>query len=183
MMKCFDVHDQVDLGMVVFASSRQHALLLGTLHLIMHHGRLAPQMTAIEREPAFGGLTRDYLVAAIAADVPGIGHLQPDGRWVVRPPELRPKMGVTPRSTEMHAYVNGDDIQLVLFAYDANRASDVHRTIMDGKLLLPEGWIGSAWEIWQQEGLVRHQAQAEARGTEGVGVYTPDGWQIWQVHY
>jgi hypothetical protein len=183
MLKCFDLHDQAECGMVVFASGHQAALLLGSLHLIIHHGRLAPKLTAIERELPFSGAARDYLIAAIAADVPGIGHLQPDGRWVVHPPDAEPKISVAPRPTEMHPYVDEDDIHVVLFTYDRDRANNVHRTIMDGKLSLPERWVGSAWQIWQQDGLVRHQGQAEACGIEGIGVYTLDGWKILPLNY
>jgi hypothetical protein len=183
MLKCFDLEDRDTTGIVAFAQDRRNAILLGTMHFIFTQGRVPQQMTAIERQPAFGGPARDYLITALNAGVFGIGHLQRDGSWIVLPWDMEADESVTHTPTSMHHRFNEDFIEVVLFTYSIHRADDIYHALMKGSLLVPEKWFGSAWEAWQQDGLVRHQVQAETRGVEGVGVYTPNGWQILPLDY
>lgn len=179
----FDVHDQISFAAVVFASDRDHAIAQANEHLASFRGYTSLQMTALERLPALGDPARDHLLTAIAAGVPGIGHWQEDGSWVVLPPGDRPARAVRPRPTQLFFYIDDDDYQVVLFARDQDRADELYDVIQADYRLLPSEWLGSEWDAWSTVGLVRHERQAEERGVEGLGIYNPDGWLVLPLDY
>jgi hypothetical protein len=179
----FDVHDQIAFAAVVFARDRDHAIALANEHLASFRGHTSPQMTVLERLPALGGPARDFLLAAIAAGVPGIGHRQEDGSWLVLPPGDRSARDVRPTPTQMLLYNDDDDYQVVLFARDQDRADELYDAIQADYRALPSEWLGSEWDAWSTVGLVRHKRQAEERGVEGLGIYNPDGWLVLPLDY
>lgn len=179
----FDVHDQIAFAAVVFARNRDHAIALANGHLSSFRGYASTQMTILERLPALGGSARNHLRAAIAAGVPGIGHQQEDGSWLVLPPGDRSGQGVRPRPTQLFFYIDDDDYQVVLFARDQERADALYDAIQADYRALPSEWLGSEWDAWSTVGLVRHKRQAEERGVEGLGIYNPDGWLVLPLDY
>ncbi|AOW22832.1 hypothetical protein AVM11_18375 [Sphingomonas melonis TY] len=183
VLGAFDVHDQIANAAVVFARDRDHAIALANQHLASFRGYTSTQMTALERPPALGGPARHHLLAAIAAGVPGIGHQQEDGGWVVLPPGDRSVRTVRPRPTQLFFYIDDEDYQVVLFASDQDRADALYDAIQADYRLLPSEWLGSEWDVWSTCGLVRHKRQAEERGVEGIGIYNPDGWLVLPLDY
>lgn len=179
----FDVHDQIAFAAVVFAKNGDHAIALANEHLASFRGYTSTQMTVLERLPALGGPARDHLVAAIAAGVPGVGHRQDDGKWLVLPAGDRPERAVRPSPTQLFFYIDDDDYQVVLFAKDQERADTLYDVIQADYRSLPSEWLGSEWDAWSTVGLVRHRGQAEQRGVEGLGIYGPLGWQILPLDY
>lgn len=183
-LHCWDVHDQIAFAAVVFAESEAEAIWLGELHKEAFLGRVSPMMTAIERRPGPNGAAADWLKAAAAVGVPGMGYLQDDGSWIVLPPgEQEPKV-FRPAPTELIVFFDGDGDEVVFFARDHYRAGDLYDAIRDRFDLLPEGMTPHAWEAWTTVGLVRHGIQARQRGVEGVGVYDSErGWHILPLDY
>lgn len=179
----FDVHDQIAFAAVVFARDRDHAIALANEHLASFRGYTSTQMTVLERLPALVGPARDHLVAAIAAGVPGIGHRQEDESWVVLPPGDRSARAVRPRPKQLFFYIDDEDLQVVLFVTDRERADTLYEVIQADYRVLPSRWLGSEWDAWSTVGLVRHKRQAEERGVEGLGIYGPFGWQILPLDY
>lgn len=179
----FDVHDQIASAVVIFARNRDEAVLLADAHFSSLLGYTSTQMTFVERLPASAGSARDHLIAAIEADVSGIGHRQADGSWLVLPPGDRSARDVRPDPTELFFYNDDDDYQVVLFASDQDRADELYSAIKVDYRVLPREWLGSEWEAWTTVGLVRHKRQAEERGIEGLGIYNYNGWLILPLEY
>lgn len=182
-IRCYDIHDQTTFSAVVFAQSHADAIWIGNLHLESYRGHQSTMMTAIDRKAGPNGGAAEHLMVAIDSDIPGIGHLQSDGSWLVLPPGARPEYAVRPRRTLMHLFTDDDDYQIVLFARDEMRARNLYRVICDQLDQLPDGWLGAEWEAWTTVGLVRHQRHAEERGVEGVGIYSEQGWEILPLDY
>lgn len=179
----FDVHDQIASAVVIFARNGKEALLLANEHFASFRGYTSSQMTLLERLPASAGPARDHLIAAIEADVSGIGHRQANGSWLVLPPGDRSTRDVRPNPTELFFYNDDDDYQVVLFASDQDRADELYSAIEVDYRVLPREWDGSEWEAWTTIGLVRHKRQAEERGIEGLGIYNADGWLVLPLDY
>ena len=182
-LRAWDVHDQIANALLVIARSRRSAIKLGVEHLASFGHPYRTKLTAIERRPALGGRSRAQLLAAIDAGVPGIGHRQVGGSWVVLPPGDHSGRAVRPRPTEVFFYNNDLDYEVVLFAFDEERADLLYDAIQADHGVLPSVWLGSEWSAWLITGLVRHKKQVEERGVEGLGIYGPDGREILPLDY
>lgn len=77
-----------------------------------------------------------------------------------------------------------DDYQVAIFADSEIRAADIWDAIGERFWLMPEGWLGSELDTWLVLGQVRHEREACARCTEGIGIYSPRiGWTILPIDY
>jgi hypothetical protein len=179
----FDVHDEVAFSAVVFARDGDQALCIALEHRASFRGSTGSPMTMMERLPALGGRARDHQLAAVDAGITGVGYPQADGSWLVLPPGIQPIHTVRPTPTRMFHFSDDDGYEVVLFAHEQERASDLYNAIRSDYRVLPREWRGSEFETWSAIGLVRHQAQAEDRGTEGIGIYNPDGWLLLPIDY
>lgn len=178
-IRCWDAHDQIANGYVVFAESHADALSLANQQLSSLAGVTSPHMTAVERRaPAIGRPSR-ALMKAFDEKKCGIGYLQPMGGWLILPPGIRRAQSMVPQYNEMHIAIDDYGSQVVLFAHSEERALLLYDAILSSDHRhLPEEWLGSEWDTWKTAGLVRHQWQAEQRGVEGLGIYTTQGWLI-----
>lgn len=183
VLAAFDLNDQTAFSAVVFARDSDHALCLGKEHRASSRVGGTSRMVWMERLPPISGAARDHHLDAMKAGVPGVGHRQPDGSWLVLPPGVQPIHSVRPKPTQMFCFSDDDGYDVVLFAHDLERVREVYKAILLDYRALPPEWQGSEWEAWCATGIVRHAAQAEARGVEGVGIYNPDGWLILPLDY
>jgi len=183
VLAAFDLNDQIMFSAVVFARNRDHALRLGNEHRASFRVGGVSELTCMERLPPLGGAARKHHLDAIEADVPGVGHKQTNGSWVVLPPGVRPSYSVRPKPTRLFHFSDNDGYQVVLFAPDMERARELYQAILSNYGVLPPEWQGSEWEAWSEIGIVRHAAQAQDRGVEGLGIYNPDGWLILPLEY
>jgi hypothetical protein len=183
VLAAFDLNDQVTFSAVVFARNGDQALRLGVEHRASFCLGVNSQIACMERLPPLGGVARDRHLEAIEANVPGVGHWQPDGRWLILPPGVQPTHLFQPRPNRMFHFSDDDGYEVVLFARDLGRACELYEAILPDYRSLPCEWRGSEWETWSTIGMVRHAAQAEARGVEGVAIYNPAGWLILPLDY
>lgn len=183
VLAAFDLSDQVAFSAVVFARDGDHAGRLGQEHRASFRSSARSPMTFMERLPPLGGSARDHHLAAIEADVPGVGHRQADGSWLVLPPGVRPDHALPVRPNHIYNFGDDDGYEVVLFARDQERATELYDAILHDYRVLPREWRGSEWETWSTIGMVRHCAEAEARGVEGIAVYSTDGWLILPLDY
>ncbi len=179
----FDLHDQVAFAAVVFARNRNDAQRLGHEHVASFIGSTTSNMTVLERLPPLGGAARDHHLAAVRAGIAGIGHRQADGSWLVLPPGSHPPQVERTCPMRMFHFTDDEGYEVVLFARNQERAGELYAAILSDYGALPQEWRGSEWEAWSVFGMVRHQAPAENRGTEGVGIYNPYGWLILPLDY
>ncbi|KKI17899.1 hypothetical protein [Sphingomonas sp. Ag1] len=183
VLAAFDINDQVAFSAVVFARDGNHARRLGHEHRASFRSSATSPLTIMERVPPLGGPAGDHHLAAIEADVPGVGHRQQDGSWLVLPPGVRPIQAHPAKPTRMYHFSDDDGYEVVLFARDQERAGELYDAVVLDYRVLPREWLGSEWEAWSAIGIVRHAAQAEARGVEGVGTYNAEGWLILPLDY
>ena len=183
VLAAFDVYDQVSFAVVVFARDGDHARRLGDDHRKSLTGNGSGPIHVMERLPMLGGVARDHHLAAVRDDVPGVGHQQPDGSWLLLPPGVRPINSLRPKPTTMFHFSDDDGYEVVLFAHTRRRAKHLYKAILQDYLVLPREWRGSEFETWLAIGLVRHQGQAEDRGVEGIGIYNLYGWLILPIDY
>ncbi len=77
-----------------------------------------------------------------------------------------------------------DEYQVAIFAAFEERAAAIWAAIGERFWLMPEGWLGSELDTWLVLGRVRHEREACARCTEGIGIYSPrKGWTIFPLNY
>jgi len=183
VLAAFDVHDEVSFCAVVFARDRSHALDMANEHRACLRGGSRSPLTLMERLPPLGGRSRTHHLVAVRAGIGGIGHAEANGCWLVLPPGIRPIHSVRPIPTRMFHFSDDDGYEVVLFAHDRRRAIELYDAIVPDYRALPREWRGSEFETWAAVGLVRHQAQAEGRGIEGLGIYNPDGWLLLPIDY
>lgn len=183
VLAAFDLNDQATFSAVVFARDREHALRLGNEHRASFRIGGASKMECMERLPPLGGASRNHHLDAIEADVPGVGHMQTDGSWLVLSPGVRPNHSIRPNPARIFHFSDDDGYEVVLFAFDHDRAVELYQAILSDYRVLPPEWRGSEWEAWSTIGMVRHSAIAEARGVEGIAIYNMDGWLILPLNY
>lgn len=183
VLAAFDLTDQVAFSALAFARDGDHALRLGNEHRASFRLGGISKMVCMERLPPLGGAARNHHLDALEADVPGVGHKQADGSWLVLPPGVRPNHSIRPKPTRMFHFSDDDGYEVVLFAPDLERARELYQAVLSDYRALPSEWRGSEWEAWSEVGIVRHAAQAQARGVEGLGVYNPNGWLILPLDY
>ncbi|MBX9813085.1 MAG: hypothetical protein A4S12_09035 [Proteobacteria bacterium SG_bin5] len=129
------------------------------------------------------GAAREKLLQSLRLEKPGIGHLQPDGSWVILPADERCATACRPKPMEMHAYIDEDGDEFVLFTPNEGRALAIYEAYRRDTQALPGNWVAQTYEYWLTLGLVRHERQARRRGVEGLGRYTPAGWLILPIDY
>jgi hypothetical protein len=179
----FDAHDELYFYALVFADNSWDAVQLAELHRDSGFGVGHTPISIVPRFTPSTGTARDHLLAAIARNERGIGHLQSDGSWLIVPDGQRPPRAITPPRMQMFDFADDDGDEYVIFAPDMDRAVEIFTAYLDDPNALPHGWIPLTWEHWTTLGLVRHQRQAEARGVEGVGRYSAAGWVILPIDY
>ena len=182
-MRAYDVHDQVSNAWLVIAPSRREALRLAIEHQQSFSFPRTRGLTAIERLPALAGRSRDQLLAALQAGAPGIAHRQVSGGWWVHPPGISGGASAQAALTKAFHYVDDEGDEMVLFAHGDVRANELYDGVITCPGAMPRAGAMSAWTAWNTVGLVRHLAQAERRGIEGIGLYRREGWQILPINY
>jgi hypothetical protein len=183
MCEMFDAHDEIQFHALIFAESSWDAIQIAELHRDSAFGLGHTPMSVVPRFMPLAGAARDHLQAALDRNERGIGHLQPDGSWLIVPAGKRPRDANTPPRMRMFDFADDDGDEYVIFALDMDRAVEIFTAYLDDPNALPHGWIPLTWEHWTRLGLVRHQRQAEARGVEGIGRYSAAGWVILPIDY
>lgn len=182
-LRAYDLHDQHNEAMLVIAGSEVDALILARRHIQALRGDVAYEATVMERllpthEPA-----KSAMQVAIERGEPGICHLLSDSGWLVLRPGEEVALAYSPEPMRMFHYEDDDGYDVVLFTKTRRRAEELYRSIVADYTRLPTGWVGCEWETWSLFGRGTHIAQAEARGIEGIGIYSLNGWQILPLDY
>lgn len=183
MHKMFEAHDEIHFHALVFAENSQDALEMAELHRDAGFGFGHTPISVVPRFMPLAGAARGHLQAALNCKRRGIAHLRADGTWLILPPGEQPPSSIRPPAMQMQALFDDDGDEYVIFAADWDRAVAIYTAYLEDPRALPEGWIPLTHDYWSTLGLVRHQAQAEARGVEGIGCYSPDGWMILPIDY
>ncbi|ONF97416.1 hypothetical protein [Sphingomonas jeddahensis] len=183
MQQMFDAHDEIDFHVLVFAPNSWRASEMAELHRDLGFGFGSTPVSVVPRFMPLAGAASYHLQAALDRNVPGIGHLQLDGSWLILPPGERPPQSTGPTPMQLHNFTDDDGDEYVIFARDWDRAAKIFTAYLDDPNALPGGWIPLTHDHWRTLGLVRHGHQAESRGVEGVGRYTAAGWVILAVDY
>lgn len=182
-MQTFDAQDEIQFHALVFAENSWDAIEMAELHRDSGFGVGHTPMSLVPRFMPVSGSARDHLQAALDRNERGIGHLQADGSWMILPAGERPPHPSQPTPMQLHQFTDTDGDEFVIFAPSWDRAVEIYAALLDDPKALPSGWIPLTYDYWLTLGLVRHEAQAKARGVEGIGRYSPAGWVILPIDY